>query len=285
MMKKKHNWLWTMLSFLLILAGLGLLGYTSYQENWFGMQNFFNHQQQDAYFKRNEQDNDSMSWKKRQKIRDQIMRQTQKDMGLTKQGFVSVPRVKILQPVFDDAYSKKGLAAGADYANRNEVDTEGKKQPQMGVSNYGLASHNFYDGKTGFSPLQQNLEQDQPYIVNGKLHDNDWLNGERIYLANQKGIYEYRIVRQHIVKPTDVSVLNPTKKARVTIITCLYPSTQYRIITEGAIVKQYSWRKAPVKAVNYFDLTKQPTNARVDWFNPGTEEGSNGDAGGTKSVN
>lgn len=92
----------------------------------------------------------------------------------------------------------------------------------MGRGNYGLASHNFYDGKTGFNPLQQNLKQDTPYIVDGKKQDNDWLNKERIYLADKKGIYEYRIVRQHVVKPDDVSVLNPTKQARVSIITCLY---------------------------------------------------------------
>lgn len=282
-MKKKNNWFWRTLVLLLVL--LGSFCYASYQENWFGVQNFFNHQQQDAYFKRNNQHHDRLSWSKRQMIRTQLMRQTQKKQGLTKQGFVSVPRVKILQPIFNDAYSKKGLAAGANYANRNEEDPQGKRLPQMGSDNYGLASHNFYDGKTGFSPLQQNLKQDQPYIVNGKLHDNDWLNGEKIYLANQNGIYKYRIVRQHIVKPTDVSILNPTRRPRVTIITCLYPSTQYRIITEGTIVKKYSWQRAPAKVVNYFDLTKQPTNARVDWFNPGTEEGSNGDAGGTKHAN
>jgi len=281
-MSKKSRWINIIISIILLVVGLSFLGYAAYQQNWFDSQNYLNHYQQDTYYKQANQDVKKLSWHKRKTVRDQLMRQTQQKKGLTKQGFVSVPRVKILQPVFDDAYSKKGLSVGANYANRNEIDPKGQQRPQMGRGNYGLASHNFYDGKTGFSPLQQNLKQDTPYIVDGKKQDNDWLNNERIYLADKKGIYEYRIVRQHVVKPDDVSVLNPTKQARVSIITCLYPSTDYRIITVGKLVKNYSWRNAPAKAVNYFDLTKQPTNSRVDWFNPGTEEGSNGDAGGTK---
>ncbi|WP_276509303.1 hypothetical protein [Weissella diestrammenae] len=40
--------------------------------------------------------------------------------------------------------------------------------------------------------------------------------------------------------------------------------------------------KGPQKLVGYFNLKVQATNARASWFNPGVEEGVNGDAGGTK---
>lgn len=265
-----------------VVLGLGLLGYSGYQSNWLDIQNIVLHHKQKTYFRRQTSQQIHLSWDKRQEIRRQMMRQTQTQRGLTKQGYVSIPRVQILQPVFNDAYSRKGLAAGADYANRSQADPQGKLEPRMGQGNYGLASHNFYDGKTGFSPLQENLHQDQPYIVDGTVHENDWLNGQKIYLANDKGIYEYRISRQHVVPATDVRVLDSTKQAQVTVITCLYPSKDYRIITVGLLAKSYTWQNAPDKVVDLFDLTKQKTNARADWYNPGAEEGANGEAGGTQ---
>lgn len=280
-MQKKRTWFNRLLLVVCLLVALLAAGDLAYQQNWVNFQGtVLRHRQHVAY--RRAQQTTSLSAKKRQRIRQQVMRQTQQDQGLTKQGFVSVPKVGILQPVFNDAYSQKGLAAGANYANRSEVDPAGKQRPQMGKGNYGLASHNFYDGKTGFSPLQQNLKDDAPYIVKGKHQTNHWLDGQAIYLANQQVIYVYRITGQEVVSATDIKVLNPTQTAQVTIITCLYPSTQYRIITRGQLQHQYHWQTAPAKVVGYFDLTAQKTNARVNWYNPGTEEGVNGDAGGTK---
>ncbi|MGO2539398.1 MAG: class A sortase, partial [Leuconostoc mesenteroides] len=46
--------------------------------------------------------------------------------------------------------------------------------------------------------------------------------------------------------------------------------------------KTYTWRNAPEKLVSEFNLKVRNTNARVSWWNPGIEEGANGDAGGTK---
>lgn len=102
----------------------------------------------------------------RNKIRKQLMRKTQ--TGLQKQGFISIPVVGILEPIFDNAYSERGLRAGANYANRTQLVPDGEQVPVMGKGNYGLASHNFDDGLTGFSGLQQNYQDDSPYLVNGK---------------------------------------------------------------------------------------------------------------------
>lgn len=263
---------------LLMVTILFGIGYTAYQYNWFGIHGYVVEKVQSRKITTIKTPIKTVST--RYDMRNCLMRQTQP--GLQKQGFVSVPQVGILEPVFNDAYSEKGLKAGASYANRNEVDPQGKQVPVMGQGNYGLASHNFDDGLTGFSGLQQHYKDDAPYLVDGQRYENNWLNGKPIYLANAKGIYKYKITKQVLVTADDVSVLNPTQTAQVTIITCLFPSTQYRIITTGYLTKTYTWKKAPSRVVNYFDLTKQPTNAHVDWFNPGTEEGSNGDAGGTK---
>ena len=267
--------------FILLVVILGSIGYVGYQQNWFGIHNQIVQEIRSRKVQVDDR-HKKISLNKRQQIRQRLMRETQP--GLKKQGFVSVPTVGILEPVFNDAYSEKGLQAGANYANRSREDPTGQKIPVMGQGNYGLASHNFDDGLTGFSGLQQNYQDDEPYLVNGRRQTNDWLNHKAIYLANDDGIYEYRIKQQRLVKSDDVRVLDETKQPQVTIITCLFPSTSYRIITTGYLKHSYSWKKAPNQVMQYFDLTKQKTNAHADWYNPGVEEGVNGDAGGTKAV-
>lgn len=260
---------------ILILCGVS---YFSYQQNWFDIHNKVVQKIRSNRVEINEKK--ILKTSNRTGIKKRLMRETQ--ANLKKQGFVSVPSVGILEPIFNDAYSEKGLKAGANYANRNRYDPNGKQVPIMGKGNYGLASHNFDDGLTGFSGLQQNYKNDAPYIVDNRRQTNNWLNNKPIYLANNSGIYEYRIKKQKLVSADDVEVLNPTRRPRVTIITCLFPSTAYRIITVGYLKKDYTWRNAPSRVVQYFDLTKQKTNAHVTWYNPGVEEGINGNAGGTK---
>ena len=74
-----------------------------------------------------------------------------------------------------------------------------------------------------------------------------------------------------VVKKGTVSVLNPTNQAKATIITFLFPSTDYRIITNASLVNSWNWQDVPDKVANYFDLTVQKTNAHANWYNPGTE--------------
>ena len=266
--------------YILLIIILCIISYICYQQNWLGVHNKI--VQEIRSHRVVVDDSKKMSLVERNRIRQRLMRETQ--TGLKKQGFVSIPVVGILEPIFNDAYSEKGLQAGANYANRSSVDPTGKQVPVMGQGNYGLASHNFDDGLTGFSGLQQNYQNDSPYLVNGQRQKSNWLNNQAIYLANSDGIFEYHIKQQRLVKADDVSVLDPSQNAQVTIITCLFPSTAYRIITIGQLKKSYTWAKAPDSIINYFDLTKQKTNAHADWYNPGVEEGINGNAGGTKTV-
>ncbi|KRN75301.1 hypothetical protein IV73_GL000464 [Weissella kandleri] len=218
----------------------------------------------------------------RQQVKKMVMRDQNPNDRFTKQGFVAIPSRAILLPIYDDAYSEQGLDLGADFANRTHEDSKGTKVPVMGQGNYGLAAHNFNDGQTGFSALQEHLNQNHPYIQNGRLNGSNWLNGNKIYLANADGIYEYVIRGQKTVQKDDVGVLDPSQNAQLTIISCLFPSTEYRIVTSADLVHNYSWETAPKQVIGYFNLKVQNTHARADWYNPGTEEGANGDAGGTK---
>jgi sortase A len=199
-----------------------------------------------------------------------------------KQGFVAVPKLGILLPIYNDAYSEAGLNVGADYANFDIV-------PKMGEKNYALAAHNFNNGVNGFSAMQ-NGHTDDPYVINGESQDKVGVrNGIKVYMMDVTNIYEYTIYNQHAVHPNQVSVidndlLGPNKKPKLTIVSCLFPDyEEWRIITDAELTKTWTNANAPEEIINYFNLKIQKTNARASWFNPGVEEGANGDAGGTKS--
>lgn len=139
---------------ILVIVVICSIGYICYQQNWFDIHN--KTVQTIRTHKVKVDSRKKIDRSERSKIRQRLMRETQ--TGLKKQGFVSIPTVDILEPVFNDAYSETGLQAGANYANRSQVDPTGKQVPVMGQGNYGLASHNFDDGLTGFSGLQQNYQ-------------------------------------------------------------------------------------------------------------------------------
>ncbi|WEV61159.1 class A sortase [Streptococcaceae bacterium ESL0729] len=261
-----------------ILSSLGIGMQILYQKNTFAVQNkvldVVNSYRQNEENKLAAHDDSS-----RLDIEKMVMRQAVP--GLSKQGFVSIPSRNILLPIYNDAYSDAGLNAGANYANKSQLDPLGSTVPVMGQGNYGLAAHNFNDGKTGFSGLQKEINNDSPYIINGKLSGSDWLNGQTVLLANASGIYEYQITGQTLVTKNTTSVLNPSENPELTIVSCLFPSTDFRIITHAQLTSSYSWDNAPQELVNEFNLKVKSTNAHASWWNPGTEEGANGDKGGS----
>lgn len=199
------------------------------------------------------------SKKERQELKAAVAKQDQQGLNLSKQGYVAIPKLSILLPIYDNAYSKVALDKGA-----NTVQKDGPV-PVMGQGNYTLAAHNWDNGYTGFSALQQKLKQNEPYEdSNGKIGTSDWLNGTKIYLANQNGIYTYKVTGQTTVDQNDGSVLNPEDridgKAKLTIVTCLFPDTTKRIITNAKYSDFVSWDKAKSDELGYFDLQKQKTN-------------------------
>ncbi|MBS9334861.1 class A sortase [Fructobacillus sp. M1-13] len=199
------------------------------------------------------------SKKERKTIRDAVAAEDQKGLNLNKQGYIAIPKLSILLPIYDNAYSKVALDKGANTAQKNWP------VPVMGQGNYTLAAHNWDNGYTGFSALQEKLKQNAPYEdENGALGKSAWLNGTVIYLANKNGIYRYKVTGQTAVDQNDSSVLNPDErldnKAKLTIVTCLFPDTTKRIITHAKYLDHHSWQDAKSDELSHFDLKKQKTN-------------------------
>lgn len=159
-------------------------------------------------------------------------------------GSIAIPSLNISLPIYNQPYNEQALSKGAQQMravnDQNiEVDTA------MGNGNYVLVAHNYNDGKSMLSPLQQYINKDAPYLVNGKKQDNGWLNGTPIYLANDQGVYEYQVDNQRTLDEKDTSVRKNTEQAELNLITCLFPSDQYRIDTHAKLVKQWNWPDVP----------------------------------------
>lgn len=58
-------------------------------------------------------------------------------------------------------------------------------------------------------------------------------------MANRAGIYQYKVTDQILVNKGDTDVLRQTQSPQLTIISCLFPSTQYRIITKVSLDKTW----------------------------------------------
>lgn len=169
-------------------------------------------------------------------------------------GTVAIPDINICLPVYDQPYNSQALSRGAQQlksvnASKIEVDNA------MGSGNFILVAHNYNDGKSMFSPLQQYINKDAPYLVNGRPAEDHWIDGMNVFMANDKGVYKYKIISQKTISATDTSVRRDSEEPELNIITCLFPSDTYRIDTRAKLVKQWSWNNAPNSALKPFDNT------------------------------
>lgn len=62
---------------------------------------------------------------------------------------------------------------------------------------------------------------------------DELVNGDEIIVRTLKGEYTYKVYDQKVVEPTEVSVLDPTKDATLTLVTC----TPVRVATHRLIIK------------------------------------------------
>ena len=271
------------------------------------------------------------------KIRDMVMRDNTNGM-YQKQGFVAIPDRQILLPIYDNAWDDNGLNPGSSRADLTTKEVEGYdhetmirgsldyfgltkesqlKPPAMGKGNYVLAAHNFGVGLSaegqlgvwaGFTNMQVDPHSQYPYVIDGQYQDNvDALNGTKVYLINDQGLYEYTVQKQKASDTNDATPMNPTLrsngKSMLTIISCIAPNIDTdRLVTVSELTNSWTLDKAPDDLLNMFDLTVQNTNARAaGWSDqavfPGLgelhpavenktwnilEEGANGNAGGTR---
>ncbi|WP_243122215.1 class D sortase [Clostridium thermarum] len=57
--------------------------------------------------------------------------------------------------------------------------------------------------------------------------------GDKIIAKTEKGTFEYEVYEKTVVEPTEVAVLEPTKEATITLVTC----TPIRVATHRLIIK------------------------------------------------
>lgn len=163
-------------------------------------------------------------------------------------GTISIPKLGILLPIGSKPHQMQALAQGAQ-----QLSTASGKP---GRGNFIVVAHNYGDGKTMFSALQQYVWQDSPYLVANKSHENNWLNGQHIYVATAQRIYDYVIQGQRVVKANDLSVVQASSKDEINLLTCLIPTDSYRIVTHGKLRRSWSWDQVPRPVLMNFDLNQ-----------------------------
>ncbi|CAM3065694.1 class A sortase [Sporolactobacillus spathodeae] len=126
-------------------------------------------------------------------------------------GQLRVPSVGINLPILKGTTSAN-LLGGA---------TTMRPDQKMGTGNYPLAGHHMREGNLLFGPLMRIRI------------------GARIVITNLKKHYTYQVTERNIVAETDGAVIDQTKTAQVTLVTCDKPTrTPNRLIVVGKLIKE-----------------------------------------------
>ncbi|WP_438720439.1 class A sortase [Enterococcus sp. AZ103] len=145
-------------------------------------------------------------------------------------GGVAIPSVAINLPIFK-GLSNEALLWGAGTT---------KEDQQMGVGNYGLASHHAYEDDLLFSSL-------------GKVS-----LGVTVYLTDLENIHEYKVTSKEKVDPTAVQWLDEVPdKSLVTLVTCGNVSGVNRVIVQGELQQIVPVSNANKSMVNAFNLEEK----------------------------
>lgn len=140
---------------------------------------------------------------------------------------VAVPRVGICLPVF------KGLENDGLYYGAGTLSPD----QQMGVGNYGLASHRSDRADLLFTPLEE-----------VRL-------GDKIYLTDLTNVYTYVAIWKEKVDPSAVDVLDvDPERCLITLLTCgdIYATT--RLVVQGELESVRSMDRMTEEAATAFDL-------------------------------
>ena len=122
------------------------------------------------------------------------------------------------------------IAKGVDNTTLALAAGTMREDMQMGKGNYACWSNMANGSKILFSPLYYHAKK-----------------GQMIYLTDMKRVYEYRIYQRKFIKATDVQVVNDTKNAIVTLITC-DDTGKGRLMIRGKLVRSEKFSQAPQKA-------------------------------------
>lgn len=140
---------------------------------------------------------------------DQIVKSTtilrvdniQKDLG---NYYLSIPKINVVAPVL----------LGVDAADKQNYD----KALEKGVAQIGTAFPGEGSGNI-FIYGHSSATQKSPYqSIFATL--NELIQGDEILINYQGKSYNYVVKKKKIVQKNDLSVLNPTKKETLTLMTC-----------------------------------------------------------------
>lgn len=132
-------------------------------------------------------------------------------------GKVIVPSVGINLPVLE----------GVSNTNLNYGAATMKPHQHMGKNNYVLAGHHTYNARMLFTPLMRVQK------------------GAHVYLTDKSKVYDYQIDTLKRVDKHDTSLVESTKNARLTLVTCTDVEGTMRYIVQGKLEKSYDIHHAP----------------------------------------
>lgn len=140
-------------------------------------------------------------------------------------GGIAIPAVKMNLPI-NLGTSNEGMYYGAGTLDPNQ---------KMGEGNYALASHHSKHPNLLFAPLMR-VEY-----------------GQKIFLTDLDKVYVYEIDNIMTVDPSEGSVLDPTEKPIVTLITCSYDLVD-RIIVQGSLIEEVNIKDATQEMMDAFGM-------------------------------
>ncbi|MFT8361632.1 MAG: class A sortase [Sporolactobacillus sp.] len=131
-------------------------------------------------------------------------------------GQITIPSVGIQLPILKGTTSAN-LLGGATTMHPDQ---------RMGAGNYPLAGHHMREQNLLFGPL---------------MHIQ---KGARIVITNLKTDYVYQVAQRKIVPETDGAIIDQTKSAQITLVTCDKPTrTPNRLIVIGKLVDTHAHDK------------------------------------------
>lgn len=145
-------------------------------------------------------------------VMDSCLKQDRK--GLLKIGQVAVPALAVNIPVYNKPYDEKALDSGA----QKMAPIENNRIKGGNVNNTVLVGHNYGDGR-------------------------------QVYLATRTGIDVYTIKWQKAVRDNDLSARKETSEKVLTLVTCLEPDDDYRIVTRAELSAQCPWQSTSEKVL------------------------------------
>lgn len=120
---------------------------------------------------------------------------------------IEIPSIKLSQPIVE----------GVEDELLQYYIGHFKETPQPGEKgNFALAGHSYSDYSEAFINLKK-----------VKV-------GDEIIVKTKKEAFTYQIKESFIVTPSQVEVLNPTKEATITLITCT-PGAKERLVLKGVL--------------------------------------------------